>query len=141
KEGMNPDYVIQAFDSLQNQLFIQVLNAFIIPHLQKVQGYMERKICAVGMTRLITQIALIKLFEAPTEIENYNEDNYFLTIDFEEDMQFQTSYSKLATTNKPKDDPTESIKDPKIFLAQSIKNLNDLHPEMISETIQKRIPP
>ncbi|CAJ0833395.1 117_t:CDS:10 [Entrophospora sp. SA101] len=27
KEGMNPDYVIQAFDSLQNQLFIQVLNA------------------------------------------------------------------------------------------------------------------
>ncbi|CAJ0833398.1 118_t:CDS:2 [Entrophospora sp. SA101] len=130
---MNPDYVIQAFDSLQNQLFIQVLNAFIIPHLQKVQGYMERKICAVGMTRLITQ--------TPTEIENYNEDNYFLTIDFEEDMQFQTSYSKLATTNKPKDDPTESIKDPKIFLAQSIKNLNDLHPEMISETIQKRIPP
>nr|CAG8526180.1 1185_t:CDS:10 [Entrophospora candida] len=113
KEGMNPDYVIQAFDSLQNQLFIQVLNAFIIPHLQKVQGYMERKICAVGMTRLITQ----------------------------KDMQFQTSYSKLATTNKPKDDPTESIKDPKIFLAQSIKNLNDLHPEMISETIQKRIPP
>jgi len=86
KEGVNPDYVIQAFDSMQNKLFIEVLNAFIIPEMQKIQDYTEKKICAVAMTRLLTQsekiltddyiivwtsilAALIKLFEAPTEIK------------------------------------------------------------------------
>ena len=37
------------------RLFIEVLNAFIIPEMQKIQDYTEKKICAVAMTRLLTQ--------------------------------------------------------------------------------------
>lgn len=38
-----------------SRLFIEVLNAFIIPEMQKIQDYTEKKICAVAMTRLLTQ--------------------------------------------------------------------------------------
>lgn len=37
------------------RLFFEVLNAFIIPEMQKIQDYTEKKICAVAMTRLLTQ--------------------------------------------------------------------------------------
>ena len=37
------------------RLFLEVLNAFIIPEMQKIQDYTEKKICAVAMTRLLTQ--------------------------------------------------------------------------------------
>ncbi|CAG8606090.1 18357_t:CDS:10 [Acaulospora morrowiae] len=153
-----PDYVIQAFDSIQEKLFLEVLNAFIIPDLQKVQGYTDRKVCSVAMTRLLTQsnlilseqyiniwpvvlAALIKLFEAPTEIENYDAVDELLNFDFEEDRQFQASFSKLTTTSKPRSDPTASISEPKIYLAQELQRLSQAHPDgKITEMIQSRLP-
>ncbi|RHZ79547.1 hypothetical protein Glove_144g27 [Diversispora epigaea] len=150
-----PDYVIQAFDSIQEKLFLEVLNAFIIPELQKIRGYVDRKICSVALIRLLTQsnsilsqkyieiwttilAALIKLFEAPTEIDKYNEEEEFYNFDLEEERQFQTSFSKLTTTSKPTNDPTASISEPKVYLAQELQRLSQAHPDgkMITEMIQ-----
>ena len=40
---------------LYRSLFMGLLNGPIMQNLQKVQGRIERKICAVGMTRLLTK--------------------------------------------------------------------------------------
>ncbi|CAG8549645.1 9435_t:CDS:2, partial [Racocetra fulgida] len=50
---------------------------------------------------------------APTEIENYDAEEELLNFDFEEDRQFQTTFAKLTTANKPRIDPTASIPEPK----------------------------
>ncbi|CAG8652097.1 4029_t:CDS:10, partial [Dentiscutata erythropus] len=110
-----PDYVIHAFDSIQEKLFLEVLNAFIIPDLQKIQGP-------------VILAALIKLFEAPTEIENYDAEEELLNYDFEEDRQFQTTFAKLTTASKPRIDPTASIPEPKIYLAQELHRLSQTYP-------------
>ncbi|GES89790.1 importin-alpha export receptor [Rhizophagus clarus] len=157
KEGVNPDYVIQAFDSMQHKLFFEVLNAFIIPEMQKIQDYTEKKICAVAMTRLLTQsekiltddyitvwpsilAALIKLFEAPTEIKK-DEEEELLTYDFEEERQFQSAFARLTSTGKLKRDPTERIEDPKIFLAHSLQTLSQRYPGKINDMISSKLPP
>ncbi|RGB41994.1 exportin-2-like protein [Rhizophagus diaphanus] len=157
KEGVNPDYVIQAFDSMQPKLFIEVLNAFIIPEMQKIQDYTEKKICAVAMTRLLTQsekiltddyitvwpsilAALIKLFEAPTEIKK-SEEEELITYDFEEERQFQSAFARLTSTGKLKRDPTERIEDPKIFLAHSLQTLSQRYPGKINDMISTKLPP
>ncbi|CAG8707166.1 4269_t:CDS:10 [Cetraspora pellucida] len=141
-----PDYVIHAFDSIQDKLFLDVLNAFIIPDLQKIQGYTDRRICAIAMIRLLTQsdlilsekyistwpvilAALIKLFEAPTEIESYDAEEELLNFDFEEDRQFQTTFAKLTTASKPRIDPTASIPEPKVYLAQELQRLSQAYPD------------
>ncbi|CAI2184350.1 8284_t:CDS:10 [Funneliformis geosporum] len=159
KEGVNPDYVINVFDSIQRKLFIEVLNAFIIPEMQKIQDYMEKKICAIAMTRLLTQsekilmddyisvwpnilTALIKLFEAPTEIKkNYDEEEELLTYDFEEERQFQSAFARLTSTGKLKRDPTEKIDDPKLFLAHSLQALSQRYPGKINEMISTKLKP
>ncbi|CAG8591612.1 7963_t:CDS:10 [Diversispora eburnea] len=125
-----PDYVIQAFDSIQEKLFLEVLNAFIIPELQKIRGYVDRKICSVALIRLLTQ--------TPTEIDKYNEEEEFYNFDLEEERQFQTSFAKLTTTSKPMNDPTASISEPKVYLAQELQRLSQAHPDgkMITEMIQ-----
>ncbi|RIA85430.1 exportin-2-like protein [Glomus cerebriforme] len=158
KEGVGPDYVIQAFDSMQPRLFIEVLNAFIIPEMQKIQDHTEKKICAVAMTRLLTQsekiltddyitvwtsilAALIKLFEAPTEIKKNHDDDELLTYDFEEERQFQSVFARLMSTGKLKRDPTEKIEEPKVFLALSLQELSQKYPGKINEMISSKLPP
>ncbi|CAG8634271.1 1770_t:CDS:10 [Funneliformis caledonium] len=159
KEDVNPDYVINVFDSIQRKLFIEVLNAFIIPEMQKIQDYTEKKICAIAMTRLLTQsekilmddyisvwpnvlTALIKLFEAPTEIKkSYDEEEELLTYDFEEERQFQSAFARLTSTGKLNRDPTEKIEDPKLFLAHSLQALSQRYPGKINEMISSKLQP
>jgi exportin-2 (importin alpha re-exporter) len=45
--------VMSVIDALQPGLAAMVLNNIVLPNLQKVHGLVERKICAVGLTRLL----------------------------------------------------------------------------------------
>jgi exportin-2 (importin alpha re-exporter) len=38
-----------------NRMFGMVLEKIIIPEIQKVSGNVEKKICAVGITKLLTE--------------------------------------------------------------------------------------
>ncbi|CAI2184411.1 17659_t:CDS:10 [Funneliformis geosporum] len=110
KEGVNPDYVINVFDSIQRK------------------------------PNILT--ALIKLFEAPTEIKkNYDEEEELLTYDFEEERQFQSAFARLTSTGKLKRDPTEKIDDPKLFLAHSLQALSQRYPGKINEMISTKLKP
>ena len=45
--------LITTTDAVQPKLFGMVIERLILPEVQKVSGSLERKICAVGITRLL----------------------------------------------------------------------------------------
>uniref|UniRef100_A0A4X1UG36 Exportin-2 n=1 Tax=Sus scrofa TaxID=9823 RepID=A0A4X1UG36_PIG len=45
----------EIFDGIQPKMFGMVLEKIIIPEIQKVSGNVEKKICAVGITKLLTE--------------------------------------------------------------------------------------
>ena len=86
----------------------------------QVSGSTERKICAVGITKLLCETpvmlanyseqwpqlltALVALFELP-EDDNLPDDEHF--IDIEDTPGYQTAYSQLVFAGKREDDPVK----------------------------------
>ena len=102
--------MVEVVDSIQPNMFGMVLQRLVVPETQKVSGSTERKICAVGITRLLcdtpslltgqysqfwtpTLQALIGLFELP-EDDSVPDDEHFVEI--EDTPGYQNAYSQLA---------------------------------------------
>ena len=115
-------------DSIQPNLFGMVCERLIILEVQKVTGNTEKKICAVGMTRLLSATpilltgiysqywtpvlqALIALFELP-EDGTLPDDEHFIEI--EDTPGYQTAYSHLIYAGKREHDPLAGIENPKV---------------------------
>uniref|UniRef100_A0A3Q3F9K2 Exportin-2 n=1 Tax=Labrus bergylta TaxID=56723 RepID=A0A3Q3F9K2_9LABR len=133
----------EIFDSIQPKMFGMVLEKIIIPEVQKVSGPVEKKICAVGITKILTECpsmmdteytklwtpllqALIGLFELP-EDDSIPDDEHF--IDIEDTPGYQTAFSQLAFAGKKEHDPIgDAVGNPKILLAQSLHKLSTACP-------------
>uniref|UniRef100_A0A8C4HZ24 Exportin-2 n=1 Tax=Dicentrarchus labrax TaxID=13489 RepID=A0A8C4HZ24_DICLA len=133
----------EIFDSIQPKMFGMVLEKIIIPEVQKVSGPVEKKICAVGITKILTECpammdteytklwtpllqALIGLFELP-EDDSIPDDEHF--IDIEDTPGYQTAFSQLAFAGKKEHDPIgDVVGNPKILLAQSLYKLSTACP-------------
>uniref|UniRef100_A0A674CES5 Exportin-2 n=1 Tax=Salmo trutta TaxID=8032 RepID=A0A674CES5_SALTR len=133
----------EIFDSIQPKMFGMVLEKIVIPEVQKVSGPVEKKICAVGITKILTECpamidteytklwtpllqALIGLFELP-EDDSIPDDEHF--IDIEDTPGYQTAFSQLAFAGKKEHDPIgEVVSNPKILLAQSLHKLSTACP-------------
>lgn len=133
----------EIFDSIQPKMFGMVLEKIVIPEVQKVSGAVETKICAVGITKILTECpammdteytklwtpllqALIGLFELP-EDDSIPEDEHF--IDIEDTPGYQTAFSQLAFAGKKEHDPIgDAVGNPKILLAQSLHKLSTACP-------------
>uniref|UniRef100_A0A673BGK5 Exportin-2 n=1 Tax=Sphaeramia orbicularis TaxID=375764 RepID=A0A673BGK5_9TELE len=133
----------EIFDSIQPKMFGMVLEKIVIPEVQKVSGAVEKKICAVGITKVLTECpammdteytklwtpllqALIGLFELP-EDDSIPDDEHF--IDIEDAPGYQTAFSQLAFAGKKEHDPIgDAVGNPKILLAQSLHKLSTACP-------------
>uniref|UniRef100_A0A673YJU4 Exportin-2 n=1 Tax=Salmo trutta TaxID=8032 RepID=A0A673YJU4_SALTR len=133
----------EIFDSIQPKMFGMVLEKIVIPEVQKVSGPVEKKICAVGITKILTECpammdteytklwtpllqALIGLFELP-EDDSIPDDEHF--IDIEDTASYQTAFSQLAFAGKKEHDPIgDAVSNPKILLAQSLHKLSTACP-------------
>ena len=136
-------YLLEMIDSIQLELFAMLLEKVIIPDLQKVSGFVERKICAIGLVHILTETpqilnepyqsfwvpllnALINLFELPEDSSVPDEDQF---IDVEDTPGYQAAFSQLAfATSKDKDPFAAEVQNPKIFLATSLHKLSQQHP-------------
>ncbi|GJJ67857.1 exportin-2 (importin alpha re-exporter) [Entomortierella parvispora] len=149
KEGMGPDGYWALFEAVQPGLFVQFLKTVWLTETQKISGRVERKTCAVAMTRLLTgsttitegtnfdavwpatMTALVRLFEAPQDVKgaaaDAAEDESLYAIDIEE-SGYQAQFSQLATASNAKLDPTAAIADPKQFLVEGIVRFNQQFP-------------
>ncbi|XP_074013153.1 exportin-2 isoform X2 [Numenius arquata] len=133
----------EIFDSIQPKMFGMVLEKIIIPEIQKVSGQIEKKICAVGITKILTECppmmdtdytklwtpllqALIGLFELPEDDTIPDEEHF---IDIEDTPGYQTAFSQLAFAGKKEHDPVgQMVNNPRIHLAQSLHKLSTACP-------------
>ena len=117
--------LITTVDGIQNGMFGMVLDSLIIKDgtVQKISGSTEKKIAAVGLTKLLCEtdeltaghyadrfpsllVALIGLFELP-EDESIPDDEHFIEI--EDTPGYQTAYSQLIFAGKPAYDPVAGV--------------------------------
>jgi len=141
----------QVVDGIQAKMFGMVCERLIVLEVQKVSGATERKICAVGMTKLLCETpvmladdyaamwpqvlqALVGLFELP-EDDSVPDDEHF--IDIEDTPGYQTAYSQLIFAGKRELEggPVKGVEDPAIFLAQSLSKLSQSCPGKLSPMI------
>uniref|UniRef100_A0A3Q2XII4 Exportin-2 n=1 Tax=Hippocampus comes TaxID=109280 RepID=A0A3Q2XII4_HIPCM len=144
----------EIFDSIQPKMFGMVLEKIVIPEVQKVSGTVEKKICAVGITKVLTECpammdteytklwppllqALIGLFELP-EDDSIPDDEHF--IDIEDTPGYQTAFSQLAFAGKKEHDPIgDAVSNPKILLAHSLHKLSTACPGRVPSMLSSSL--
>ncbi|KAI6026014.1 CAS/CSE protein [Pisolithus marmoratus] len=141
-EGLGPNYVISTVETIQPQLWSQILTTFIIPQVPKMP-HKDRKVAAVGLTRMLTEsevmltepaarnwpsafTTLVKLFNEPQYLTKTSTQDEATTtglteIDYEEQTAgYQAAYSRLAAAESATIDPVAYVKDPKEFLGRAL---------------------
>ncbi|GFO03315.1 exportin-2-like [Plakobranchus ocellatus] len=130
--------LIETIDGIQPKMFAMVVERLFLPDLQKVSGHTSKKICAVGVTKILTEAeamvnteysslwarllqALVGLFELP-EDDSVPDDEHFIEI--EDTPGYQTSYSQLAFAGRQDHDPLAGFsEDPKVCLAKGLEKM------------------
>lgn len=148
-EGLTPDYIIGTVESIQPNLWSQILSNFIIPDLFKMP-HKDRKLVVVGATRMLTKskftvqepairswpaafTSLAKLFREPQYLTRQDresdEANVGLTeIDLEEQTAgYQTAYSRLAASEQSEVDYVGHIRNPQEYLGQQLVEFSKAH--------------
>jgi exportin-2 (importin alpha re-exporter) len=153
KHGAN--VVLDQIDAIQPKLFYMVLDSIWIPNVQKVSGMIERKLCCIAMTKLLTDcpkmltetyfplwgkllLALMAMFEMP-EDESVPSDAADDYVEVEETAGYSAAFSPLIYAQKQNIDPFPDIK-PKHFLALSLQKLSQAHPSKFGPIIQQSLP-
>ncbi|CAH0391298.1 unnamed protein product [Bemisia tabaci] len=129
--------LIQMIDGIQPQMFGMVLEKVVLTDVQKVSGPVERKIAAVGITKLLCEApamleqpyaqfwcpllkSIISIFELPQDDTTQPEDNF---ADMEDLQGYEVAYSQLSFASKTTYDPLQGIGDARCHLAQSLSQL------------------
>lgn len=118
----------EVVDSIQPNLFGMVVERLIVLEVQKITGNTEKKICALGMIKLLCETpivlngtyakywtpilqALVGFFELP-EDDTIPDDEHFIEI--EDTPGYQTAYSHLIYAGKRDHDPFAQVENPKV---------------------------
>jgi len=141
--------LIAAVDAIQSDLFGMLTERILTVDSQKVSGGIERKICCVGFTKLLTDCPdlfvvgkysrfWLKLLRSVAEImelpeEDATDDEYFINV--EETPGYTAAYSQLAFATRPEIDPT-GVDDAKKYLISSLEKLNLNRPMCIQNLFQ-----
>ena len=143
--------LILTIDSIQPKLFQMVVQRLFLLDVQKVSGTTERKICAVGITKLLTETpemlsspyvdlwtsllqALISLFELPQD-DTLPDDEHFIEI--EDTPGYQTAFSQLIFAGIKEHDPFGGVvPNVKAHLATSLHKLSTQYPGKLQGMIQ-----
>ncbi|CAL1277563.1 unnamed protein product [Larinioides sclopetarius] len=151
-----PSTLISLIDAIQPNMFAMVIERLIIPDLQKVSGNVERKICSVGMIKLLTEApevidgsysqfwgpllqTLISLFELP-EDDSIPEDEHYIEVD--ETPGYQSAYCQLLFAGKSEHDPINGqVSDARLHLAHSLKKLSVNQPGRLTTLISSHLAP
>jgi len=155
--GLKSGELLQTYiDGVQPKLFPMMVEKIFVADLQKVSGKIDRKISAVGVTKMLTEVpaffaaddylskwvqlleALIGLFELP-EDESTPDDEHF--VDVEDNAGYQNAFSQLAYGSKKDEDPFHEILDPKEYLAKQLYRVSVTHPGKLGPLIGQGLAP
>lgn len=142
--------LVRMIDEIQGQMFGMVLDRVFIPDLNRISSDIERKIVAVGVTKVLCECpsmlaepyvqcwprlmeALVQIFEVQPEATENDEDY----IDVEETPGYQVSYSQLIHAQVKVDDPFPHVADARSFLVQSLGKMAAAQPGQLPQLISK----
>ena len=143
--------LIKTVEAIQPKLFLMVIERLYLNYVQKVSGHTERRICAIGITKILAETsemltepfvqqwtpllqALISLFELP-EDDSIPDDEHFIEID--DTPGYQTAFSQLVFAGIKDNDPFKDlVPNPKANLAQSLHKLSTKHPGKLQGMIR-----
>ena len=134
-------------DSLQAGMFVMVLEKLYAADLQKVSGSTERKICAVGLAKILTECqfllsneqhsklwvslleTLIGLFELPEDTTTADDEHF---VDVEDTPGYQGGYNQLQSASRKESDPFRGeVANAKAYLAKSLESLSASIPNKV----------
>lgn len=132
-----PVGLFQLIDNLQPGMSTMVLEKLFVADLQKVSGNLERKICAVGVTKILVECpfllsneanlkiwaalleSLVCLFELPEDSTTPEEEHF---IDVEETPGYQSTFNQLFSASRKEADPFKGqVPDAKAYLAKQLE--------------------
>ncbi|KAL5250460.1 hypothetical protein ACHWQZ_G016253 [Mnemiopsis leidyi] len=146
--------LIEIIDSIQQGLFGMVVEKIFIAELQKIAGETERKITAVGVTKILTEgpamlnesyvhlwagllNALVCMFEEGVDTSTPQDEHF---IEIEDTPGYTTAFNQLVfATKKPLDPFAGSVANPKVHLAESLKKASVRYPGKLQPLIQSGI--
>jgi exportin-2 (importin alpha re-exporter) len=148
--------LMELIESMQQGMFLMVLEKLYISDLQKVSGNVDRKICAVGVTKIICECpvllsnenylkiwislleSLIGLFELPEDTSTADDEHF---IDVEDTPGYSGSFNQLYSATKTDPDPFKGeIPNPKFYLSKNLENLSSTMPSKIQQFLSQLTP-
>jgi exportin-2 (importin alpha re-exporter) len=148
--------LMELIESMQQGMFLMVLEKLYISDLQKVSGNVDRKICAVGVTKIICECpvllsnenylkiwislleSLIGLFELPEDTSTADDEHF---IDVEDTPGYSGSFNQLYSATKTDPDPFKGeIPNPKFYLSKNLENLSSTIPSKIQQFLSQLTP-
>jgi exportin-2 (importin alpha re-exporter) len=154
KPDWNPDFAVRLFESIQQNLFSQLTQHFIVNTIPLISGRDNRKLVIAGMVSLLTQtnfatvdplkqhwstIAnnVMTLLQSPeivkADVESELQQEEEL-IRFEvEETTFSTAFVNLATSSLPPANPAVGIPDISAHAVSQLQGFNHKHPGFVRE--------
>jgi len=151
-----PNLVLQFIDTVQKDLFANVLDSLWLPNVQKVSGNIERKVVSLAMTKLLAECPVIlnppyfpniwmKILSSVISVLEEPEDQTVppemeSEVEIEDIQGYTNTFSQLGQAIKSNQDPFKEI-EPKQFLALSLNKLCKQHPQKLVSFIQTALGP
>jgi exportin-2 (importin alpha re-exporter) len=142
--------LVTLIDSLQGGMFMMVLEKLYVAELQKVSGNLERKICAVGLVKILTECqflfasdanlklwstlleSLIGLFELPEDTSTQDDEHF---VDVEDAPSYSGGFNELHSASKRDPDPFKGeIPSAKVYLGKNLEALSITMPNKVFNT-------
>lgn len=157
---LGPAVYTEAFDRLEPNLTLTILNDVIVPNANKVLGALDRKVVTVGLSRLLCGlpalmgspraqtlwanlvVAIVHVFEAPQDTFVEFEEAMADEIDAQENElasakeEFQAEYARLShVAAAAAVDPFPEIVEPRAEFVESIRTVAVTHPGRVKEIL------
>lgn len=148
--------LIELVDSVQPNMWVMVVDRLIALETQKVSGAVDKKICSVGMVKVLCETppmnptgkyfaqfapvldASIRLLQLPTD-ETDADDEHF--IDVEDTPGYQAAFCQLAMAGKKEFDPLAgTVTCPKTLLLTHLQKFSTQFPGRVAPAIQQMKP-
>ncbi|XP_037928334.1 exportin-2 [Teleopsis dalmanni] len=133
--------LVQLIDTIQTSMFGMVIERLFIPEMAKVNTDMDRKIVAVGVTKILTECpammqppyvqnwsrllqSVIEIFELPPDQTTIDGDHF---IEVDDEPGYQAAFSQLSYAQPKQEVFLAEIQDARLYLAQSVGKLAQAH--------------
>jgi exportin-2 (importin alpha re-exporter) len=138
-------------------IFLPLLTEVCLPNLNRTSGKYNRQVCALGLTKILTEWPpmlnepylqvwplllekVIVLLEEDEPDKNMQEQDITQPyLNFEEDTNFASTYSRLVYATKPNDEIYKNV-EPRQVLARALGPLLAQFPDKIRSLLQKLNP-